>query len=206
MWSSTSSTPTSHSTNAAGLTQTPTSPWTKLPHDWDFAAERPMPFYVTSFQGCWLQARINPRRMFTVLPFSAVVDSRWGSTQEHVVLWFHLPVSDPGRGSTLTDRPFPFYQWHVTVDHSLFVFYIPFQVVTLIMFDFDDYTLSHNPHQFAYMPTFDTIECQPGKRDASVLPLPKNTHCKLSRCRMAKDLGRGDIYTRTSDSLHRMTT
>ena len=34
----------------------------------------------------------------------------------------------------------------------------------MIVLFFDDYNLSHNPHHFAYMPTFDTAECQQEKK------------------------------------------
>ena len=46
----------------------------------------------------------------------------------------------------------------------------------MIALIFDDYTLSPNPHHFAYMPTFDTTECQLEKRDERVLRQQMNTH------------------------------
>ena len=132
---------------------------------------------------------------FMWLP-SKVVDSRRGSTPEECSPFYRFrrsltPGEDRPKNTSFSDsicrfltpdedRPSPTDLFHFTSDMwrliiLQFVFYISFQVVTMIVFDFDDYTLSHNPHQFAYMPTFDTIECQLEKRDACVATTEEHT-------------------------------
>ena len=102
-----------------------------------------MRFHVTSFQGCWLQARINPRRLFTVLPFSAVVDSRWGSTKEYVVLLISFCRSlTPDEDRPSATDPFPFHQWHVTFHHHSICF---FSILSFKLFSWSCWSLMTTP-------------------------------------------------------------
>ena len=98
----------------------------------------------TVFGGRWLQVRIDQRTRCALISFAGC----WPRTRidPHLQTFSILPV---------TCDVWSFFYLY---------FNISFPVVTMIVFDFDDYTLSHNPHQFAYMPTFDTIECQLEKK------------------------------------------
>ena len=119
----------------------------------------------------------QPRKLVHRFTASAVVNSRWGSTKEYVVFLFHFcrSLTPREQGPCRTDLFLSPVTRDVVSSYNLFPI-LSLNSFYMIVLIFDDWTLSHNPHHFAYMPTFDTTECQLEKRDERVLRQQTNTH------------------------------